>query len=145
MLNVQDHKRADAVLVNADDQVLDGLLARERAFWLGSARSLGLTGPGGVDSVVAAQAVAVACLIGVADEGAAVRTLARVPGMADASAGSRRKIARWIQQIYPPELSRLAGPEPSWWGSLVPTCWLSGMSPLSLPPRPIWPQGACEA
>ncbi len=116
-----DHQPVGPVRVVADDQVLDDLLRRERAFWLGAAQTVHLAGPDGIDSVVAAQAVAVACLFAADDEAEAAQLLRRVPGLADSSAGARRKIARWLRQLYPPP-----GPAdftaimPGWWGSLQP-------------------------
>ena len=120
VLNLKDHQQAGLVQVVADDQVLDDLLMREKAFWLGAAQAVYLTGPDGIDSVVAAQAVAVACLFAVADEAEAAQMLRRVPGLADSSAGARRKIARWLRQLYPPDPSGFAVTTSGWWGSLQP-------------------------
>ena len=79
VLDARDHLHEGPVRVVADE-VLAGLLLREKTFWLGSARTADLTGPDGMDSVVAAQAVAVACLLPVADETEATQALRRVPG-----------------------------------------------------------------
>ena len=77
VLKARDSPKAGPMQVVADEeQVLAGLLAREKAFWLGSARTAELSGPGGVDSVTAAQAVAVTCMITVADENEAARRCA---------------------------------------------------------------------
>jgi hypothetical protein len=106
--------------VVADEQVLAGLLAREKAFWLGSARTAGLAGPNGVDSVTAAQAVAVTCLITVADESGAAQAVRRVPGLVDAPSGHLRKIARWLRQLYPADRLSPPGGQARWWGNLQP-------------------------
>jgi Tetratricopeptide repeat len=103
--------------VTADDRVLDDLLAREAAFWLGAAQAANLAGPGGIDSVLAAQAVTVGCLFAAADEADAADLLRRVPGLADSQSAIRRRIARWLQQLYPPAS---AVPPADWWGSLQP-------------------------
>ena len=119
VLEARDHPHDGPVRVVADKQVLAGLLAREKVFWLGSAGGANLTGPGGVDSVVAGQAVAVACLLTVADETAAVAALRRVPALSDAPSGQLRQIARWLRQLYPAE--RLGTTTaPRWWGYLQP-------------------------
>jgi tetratricopeptide (TPR) repeat protein len=121
VLNFKDHQQAGAARVVADDQVLDDLLAREKAFWLGAARTVHLAGPDGIDSVLAAQAVTVACLFAAADEAEAAQMLQRVPGLADSKASARRKIARWLRQLYPPPgTSGLPATTPGWWGSLQP-------------------------
>jgi hypothetical protein len=120
VLDCQDRPPAGPVRVVADRDVLDDLLARERAFWLGAARAVQLAGPDGIDSVIAAQAVAVACLFAVTDEGQAQQVLGRVPALADVSGGRRRKIARWLRQLYPPDMPDLPAAAPGWWGSLQP-------------------------
>lgn len=120
VLNFKDQQQTGAVHVVADDQVLDNLLAREKAFWLGAAHTAHLTGSDGLDSVLAAQAVAVACLLPAADEAEAAHLLERVPGLADSKAGMRRKIARWLRQLYPPDQSGFVAATPGWWGSLQP-------------------------
>jgi hypothetical protein len=120
VLNARDGQQQDPFRADVNEQVVDELLAREKAFWLGSARTSQLAGPDGVDSVVAAQAVAVACLITVTDEAAAARALLRIPSLADAPTGSRHKIARWLRQIYPADQPGLAGAARRWWGSLEP-------------------------
>ena len=68
VLDARDHPRAGPARVVADDSVLARLLARERAFWLASAAAAGVSGAGGMDSVMAGQAVAVACLLAATDE-----------------------------------------------------------------------------
>lgn len=121
VLDCEERPQAGVVRVIADDDVLDALLGRERVFWLGAARTANLTGPDGLDSVLAAQAVAVACLFGAADEADAAQLLLRIPGLADSTSAVRRKIALWLRQIYPPQSSSgLGGSGPGWWGSLQP-------------------------
>jgi hypothetical protein len=120
VLDSREHSPAGPVRIVSDDDVLDDLLARERAFWLGSAQAVHLTGPDAIDSVVAAQAVAVACLIAISDEAEAAETLRRVPDLADSSGSARRKIARWLRQIYPADEPASTAPMPSRWGSLQP-------------------------
>ncbi len=120
VLDCQDQHPAGLVRVVANRDVLDDLLAREKAFWLGAARAVQMTGPDGIDSVTAAQAVAVACLFTVTDEGQAQHVLGRVPGLADVSGGRRRKIAHWLRQLYPPDMPDLPAAAPGWWGSLQP-------------------------
>jgi predicted pyridoxine 5'-phosphate oxidase superfamily flavin-nucleotide-binding protein len=83
VLHARGDQHARLVPVVANEQVLTELLAHEKAFWLGSARTAELSGPGGMDSVTAAQAVAIACLIAVADESEAEQALRRVPGLDD--------------------------------------------------------------
>jgi tetratricopeptide (TPR) repeat protein len=118
VLDTRDHPREGPVRVVADE-VLAGLLLREKTFWLGSARTADLTGPDGMDSVVAAQAVAVACLLPVADEMEATQALRRVPGLADAPAGTLRRIARWLSELYPADRPDSAMPS-RWWGYMQP-------------------------
>jgi tetratricopeptide (TPR) repeat protein len=120
VLDMRDSAVARSIRVVADEQVLAGLLAREKAFWLGSAQTAGLSGPGGVDSVTAAQAVAVACLITVADENDAAQTLRRVPGLADVPLGTLLRIARWLRQLYPADEIEPSGGKARWWGCLQP-------------------------
>ncbi len=120
VLEARDSPRAGPMQVVADEeQVLAGLLAREKAFWLGSARTAELSGLGGVDSVTAAQAVAVACLITVADENEAAQALRRIPGLADAPFGTLLRIAGWLRQLYPVDRAPTGAKAP-WWGSLQP-------------------------
>jgi hypothetical protein len=120
VLNVKDHEPTDPVKVVADERVLDELLVHEKAFWLGAAQTAHLTGPGGIDSVVLSQAVTVACLFAVSSEAEAERLLQRVPGLEDSSALIRRRIARWLRQLYPPDASASASATPGWWGFLQP-------------------------
>lgn len=120
VLEARDRPPVGSVRVVASEQVLAGLLDRERTFWLGSARTAGLAGPGGLDSVTAAQAVAVACLITVVDESGAAQALRRVPGLTDAPSGQLRKIARWLRQLYPTERADTAVGGTRWWGYLQP-------------------------
>ena len=120
VLDARDKRGAAPVRVVADDEVLGGLLSREKMFWLSSARTAGLAGPGGVDSLIAAQAVAIACLIAVSDEGSAAQVLRRIPGMSDASSGILRQIARWVRQLYPPDRAGDPARGARWWGSLQP-------------------------
>jgi tetratricopeptide (TPR) repeat protein len=120
VLEARERPPAAPVRMVADEQVLAGLLAREKVFWLGSARAADLAGPDGVDSVTAAQAVAVACLITVADESGAAQALRRVPGLAHAPLGQVHKIARWLRQLYPADRAGPAGAEARWWGYLQP-------------------------
>jgi len=119
VLDARDYRREGPVRVVADKKALAGLLAREKTFWLGSAKTADLTGPDGVDSVVAAQAVAVACLVPVTDETQAVQALRRVPGLADAPSGKVRRIARWLRQLYPADRPDSV-PSSRWWGYLQP-------------------------
>jgi tetratricopeptide (TPR) repeat protein len=118
VMDARDHPREGPVRVVAEE-VLAGLLLREKTFWLGSARTAGLTGPDGIDSVVAAQAVAVACLLPVADETEATRALRRVPGLADAPTGTLRRIARWLAELYPADRPDSAMSS-RWWGYMQP-------------------------
>lgn len=121
VLKCKERSPAEIVRVIADDGVLEALLGREKVFWLGAARMAGLTGPDGVDSVLAGQAVAVAILFGAADEADAARLLQRVPALADANSARRRGIARWLRQLYPgPSPLGLEGAAPAWWGFLQP-------------------------
>lgn len=109
VLDCHGQRSAGLVRVVADRDVLDDLLAREKAFWLGAAGVVQLTGPDGIDSVIAAQAVAVACLFTVTNEGQAQHVLGRVPGLVDVPGGRRRKIARWLRQLYPPDMPGSSG------------------------------------
>jgi hypothetical protein len=121
VLGSKESSPGDVVRVVADDGVLDALLKRERVFWLGAAQTANLTGPDGVDSVLAAHAVALAILFAARDEADATHLLHRVPALADTPSARRRKIARWLRQIYPPPSPPgLAGTAPSWWGFLQP-------------------------
>lgn len=120
VLDCQGQHPPGPLRVVCDHGVLDDLLIREKAFWLGTARAVQLTGHGGIDSATAAQAVAVACLFTVTDERQAQQVLRRVPGLADVSGGGRRKIARWLRQLYPPDMPDLPATASGWWGSLQP-------------------------
>ena len=121
VLDSRDQQLPGPARVVAEDQVLDDLLTRESAFWLGAAQTAGLAGPGGVDSVLAAQTVTVGCLFAAADETEAAELLRRVPGLADIPSATRRKIARWLQHLYPPpDTAGVTAAAPSWWGSLQP-------------------------
>ena len=62
VLDLRDRSQQAPTRVVADARVLDELLARERAFWLGAAQAANLTGAEGIDSGLAAQSVTVACL-----------------------------------------------------------------------------------
>ncbi len=154
ILEARDSPKAGPMQVVADEElVLAGLLAREKSFWLKSTQTAELSGSGGVDSVTAAQAVAVACLITVADQNEAAQALRRIPGLSDAPFGTLLRIARWLRQLYPVELRQLypvdrvpTGTKAPWWGSLQPrTCLLNGTwCPYSpTPTRPAWPWRRC--
>ena len=120
VLEARDSPQAGPMQVVADEElVLAGLLAREKSFWLGSARTAELAGPGGVDSVTAAQSVAVACLITVADENEAAQALRRIPRLSDAPFGTLLRIAGWLRQLYPVDRAPTGAKVP-WWGSLQP-------------------------
>ena len=122
VLDARDHPGAGPARVVADEGVLARLLARESGFWLASAAAAGVRGTGGIDAVTAGQAVAVACVFAVADEGEAVRVLRRVPGLSDASAGMVLGVARWLRHAYP-GAELMSGPlagSGHWWGSLQP-------------------------
>jgi hypothetical protein len=120
VLDLRDRQQPGPTRVVADDQVLDELLARERAFWLGAAQVANLTGSVGIDSVLAAQAVAVACLFTAASEAGAAQLLQRVPSLADSTSGVRRRIARWLRQLYPPQGLPGSAAALGWWGFLQP-------------------------
>lgn len=65
--------------------------------------------------------MAVACLIAVGDEEEAAAALRRVPGLADASAGWLRQVARWLRQLYPADRAGgVDGGPVRWWGSVQP-------------------------
>jgi tetratricopeptide (TPR) repeat protein len=119
VLDARDRPRGGPVRMVADAEVLGGLLARERTFWLGSARTADLTGPSGADDVVAGQAVAVACLISADTEAEAVDALRRVPDLGGAPVGQLHRIARWLRDLYPPDRAGAVA-EPRWWGSVQP-------------------------
>ena len=122
VLDARDRPGAGQARVVADEDVLARLLGRETAFWLASAAAAGVSGAGGADSVTAGQAVAVACLFAAADEGEAARLLRRVPGLADAPAGTVLRVARWLRHVYPPSRPQ-PGPyaeDGHWWGTLQP-------------------------
>jgi tetratricopeptide (TPR) repeat protein len=114
VLDSQGREPNEPVRLVANEEVLIDLLRRERTFWLGSARMAD-----DVDSVVAAQAVAVACLIGVGTETEAVGVLRRIPDLGDASLGQLHRIARWLRQLYPADPSDPSSPS-RWWGHLQP-------------------------
>ena len=80
--------------------------------------------------MTAAQAVAVACLITVADESGAGQALRRVPGLAHAPLGQVHKIARWLRQSYPAGRPG-RGAKPGGGGICNRTCSLSGTSSAS--------------
>jgi len=145
VLDCQDQHPAGPARISADRGVLDDLLTREKAFWLGAARAVQLAGPDGIDSVTAAQAVAVACLFTVTDEGQAQQALGRVPGLADASGGRRRKIARWLRQLYPLTCRIFRRRRRAGGGPCSPIFLPNGTSPGSCLPITTSPPGACTA
>ena len=120
VLDARDHPGAGPARVVADEDVLARLLSREAGFWLASAAAAGVSGAGGIDSVMAGQAVAIACLFHAVDESGAVELLRRVPGLADASAGTVLKIARWLRSAYPPGQPEPQAAGGNWWGALQP-------------------------
>jgi len=121
VLDSRDKQLPAPARVVEEPQVLDDLLTRESAFWLGTARTEHLDGTGGLDSVLAAQAVAIGCLFAPADERDAAELLLRVPSLADSPSANRRRIARWLRHIYPPPgTAGVSAAGSSWWGSLQP-------------------------
>ena len=120
VIDAQAGSYASPVQVVADEEGLGGLLNRERMFWLASATTAGLYGVGGMDSVTAAQTVAVACLLSVPDETEAAHALRRVPSLGDAPEGQLRQIARWLRQLYPADLPSHPGAALRWWGAVQP-------------------------
>jgi len=100
----------------ADDQVLADLLSHERRYWRNSAQSLRVSGGGGLDSLTIDRAVAVACLYGAAGESEASAALGRLADLSGYGEPLRRRIARWIAELYPP-----ASQDPDrWWGAPQP-------------------------
>jgi hypothetical protein len=97
--------RPDERLV-ADYDVLGDLLGHESRYWSQASQY----GPPG-DLSVRRRAVAVACLFPAENEADAAELLRRVPDLAGDEAG-RRKLARWLRELYP------AGS--GYWGYLQP-------------------------
>ena len=98
--------------------VLGGLLRHERRYWQ---QSLASRVPGGLDPDVIDRVVTAGCLVGAADQEAAIELLAVIPDLADGRL--RGTVARWLHDLYPVPASAV-GPE--WIGSCSPTCSLSG-------------------
>lgn len=91
------------------------LLGHERKYWDATADSpeRGLRG-GRSGTEIRALAVALACLVPVADRDQARAQLAQLPGLADESAAAvRGALATWLADLYP-------APAGSGWGSLQP-------------------------
>ena len=77
--------------------LLTATLEREAKHWRGA-------GLAATDDAVRRRAVAVATLTTVADEAEAAAALAVVPDLAgDANQGTRRRVARWLHDLYPGE------------------------------------------
>jgi hypothetical protein len=119
VLRARDSPQIEALQVVADKEVLKGLLTREAWFWQGSAEMAGISGPTGLDLEMTAQAVAVACLITVADESEAEQALGRIPSLDD-SRPLRIRTARWLRQLYPADRGDPLEGSARWWGSLQP-------------------------
>ncbi|MGH3852352.1 MAG: tetratricopeptide repeat protein [Pseudonocardiaceae bacterium] len=106
VLRSQDQRTPAEQLV-ADLGVLTELLGHESRFWVQSAEEAKL----GLGPVVLRRAVAVACLFGAVSESDGAEILRRVPDLRD-SENQRRKVARWLAELYP------SGP--GYWGPLQP-------------------------
>jgi hypothetical protein len=79
--------------------VLDELLGHEERYWQGAAEQRRLLGgPTGMDTTSLRQIVAAAALLGATSQDQAVELLGRVPG-----AAASVQVARWLQDLYPPE------------------------------------------
>jgi hypothetical protein len=80
----------------AGDGVLDRLLGHESRYWQDS---LAARGGAVLDPDVTDQAVTAGCLIGAADQDAAMRLLAVIEDLGDGLL--RGKAARWLHDLYP--------------------------------------------
>jgi hypothetical protein len=87
-------------------KALNGLLLHEAGYWR---RAAEVTGLPAFDLAPLGRAVAVACLIPVADEDEAAAMLRRVPDLTDVE-GSRRAAARWLKRLYPNTPTSWIGP-----------------------------------
>jgi hypothetical protein len=85
---------AQAVVV---DEVLDELLEHEARYWRRTASAAGLPD----DGTVLKPVVAAAALQGATDLEEAAELVRRVPELAGASLGDRRRWARWLFGLYP--------------------------------------------
>jgi tetratricopeptide (TPR) repeat protein len=108
VLRLQDPARPAAQRSGDIGAVLDELLGHEMHYWERSAARAGL---GGLSPVVLQRAVAVACLLSAVDESDAAALLRRVPDLRD-DEPLRRRLARWLRQLYPADTG--------YWGSLQP-------------------------
>lgn len=109
VLQSRDHQ-APAGPLMADIGVLDELLRHERRFWAHSAEQERLD----LDPVVLQRAVAVAYLFGAVDESDGATVLRRVPDLRD-DESRRRRVARWLNQLYP-----IYPSGSGYWGMLQP-------------------------
>jgi tetratricopeptide (TPR) repeat protein len=108
VLRSQDRGTPAGQRTNDIGAVLDELLGHEMHYWERSAARAGL---GGLSPVVLQRAVAVACLFSAVDESDAAALLRRVPDVHD-DEPLRRRLARWLRQLYPPDTG--------YWGYLQP-------------------------
>ena len=85
------------------------LLDHEQQYWEDTASSQELV----LHWTTLTLIVATATLLGAADEGEALDTLARVPGLKDQTVDRRRAVDSWFRELYP-------GAENEYWGSIQP-------------------------
>jgi hypothetical protein len=111
VLRLQDPARPAAQRSGDIGAVLDELLGHEMHYWERSAARAGL---GGLSPVVLQRAVAVACLLSAVDESDAAALLRRVPDLRD-DEPLRRRLARWLRQLYPRTPATGVPCSRSWW------------------------------
>ena len=107
VLDLQDRQLPRPARVVAEDQVLGDLLAREAAFWLGTAQADDLA-RGGRDRFRARRAGSRdGCLFDAADESGAAELLRRVPGLARQPVSGHAAGSPGGYVIFPPSIRRV--------------------------------------
>ncbi len=80
------------------DELIETMLEREADYWMQTSRDAGLM----IDGVVQQRSIGVATLVSAHSEREASELLRAVPDLADASHQERRRVARWLRDLYPP-------------------------------------------
>jgi hypothetical protein len=113
LLAVLEHQQNRYVTANPGDRdIIAALLRHEARYWQQSQASYGLA----LEPVVTRRTVAAGVLVGADDEDSATQLLTSIPELADPAI--RGRAARWLHDLYPPELS--SATEQEWIAPLRP-------------------------
>jgi tetratricopeptide (TPR) repeat protein len=106
------------------DDLIATMLDREADYWLRTAGDAGLS----IDHVVQQRAMAVATLTSARSEREASELLKAVPDLMSATEQERRRIVRWLRDLYPRDGdTQDEGPDPD--GVASPQSWFSPLAP----------------